>query len=329
MSDGHSTHFRDLEQAVCNRDRTTREAAVEELLARAEKEPGIRGDVLAIFQRALTQTDDSLVAFQALQGIGRIAGSEAAADSLSDFLSRAPANTAASLALRIHSPAYEMPLIRTLAQRPEPQVRVAVTRALGRLQTPGVLSTLVGYLDSSELRPHVIEALRELNDPQAIPYLQPMLADQTDAWPIDNHGPMLRVCDLAEEAIQNLQTEPPAVEIESSDGKPKPQPTETGTSPRRLHFVAFVPLIVALLELPWVAVVLFVIYLKTGQIASNEQGIHQLDLIAGLPPAVGLVIAALAVAFGRIRRRVEWICLILGCIGCGIFLFSFGWEFFH
>jgi hypothetical protein len=58
MSDGHSSHLGDLEQAVCNQDRTTREAAVEELLARAEKEPGIRIEVLAIFQRALTRTDD-------------------------------------------------------------------------------------------------------------------------------------------------------------------------------------------------------------------------------------------------------------------------------
>lgn len=52
----------------------------------------------------------------------------------------------------------------------------------------------------------------------ALPYLQPLLDDKTDPWPVDNHGPMLRVCDLAKEAIEQLRQ--PA----AAAGAPSPSP---------------------------------------------------------------------------------------------------------
>jgi hypothetical protein len=48
-------------------------------------------------------------------------------------------------------------------------------------------------------------ALRELGDERAIPHLEPLLTDRTDAWREDNHGPTLRVCDVARDAIAALR----------------------------------------------------------------------------------------------------------------------------
>lgn len=84
-------------------------------------------------------------------------------------------------------------------------VRVAALRQLGRLGTEAALPALLNYLDDSALRPHVVEALAELGDPAAIASLETLLVDTTEAWPEDNHGPMLRVCDLAEAALARLR----------------------------------------------------------------------------------------------------------------------------
>ncbi len=54
------------------------------------------------------------------------------------------------------------------------------------------------------LRAHTVEVLADLGDPRAIPQLAALRSDTTPAWEEDNHGPMLRVCDLADKAIKRL-----------------------------------------------------------------------------------------------------------------------------
>ncbi len=49
--------------------------------------------------------------------------------------------------------------------------------------------------------PHVVEALVDFGDAGVIPRLEMLLNDKTHDWPEDNHGPMLRVCDLAKATI--------------------------------------------------------------------------------------------------------------------------------
>jgi HEAT repeat protein len=79
-------------------------------------------------------------------------------------------------------------------------------RVLGRIHDSAVLPALVEYLSDPSLRPHVVEALSDQRDSRAIPYLETLLSDKTPAWEIDNHGPMLHVCDLAKSAIERLGT---------------------------------------------------------------------------------------------------------------------------
>jgi hypothetical protein len=83
------------------------------------------------------------------------------------------------------------------------------------------------------------------------------------------------------------------------------------------------------LAVPWIVLVLALTYFTTGHIASNDQETHRLDAIAALPPALGLLLGVVIVVCGWARRPIEWVCLLLGCLGCGVMLFSFGWEFFH
>lgn len=61
----------------------------------------------------------------------------------------------------------------------------------------------------------------------------------------------------------------------------------------------------------------------------SDQETHRLDAIAALPAVLGLLLGLVIVVRGWARRPIEWVCLLLGCLGCGDMLFSFGWEFFH
>ena len=84
-------------------------------------------------------------------------------------------------------------------------MRISLIRALGRLRGSAVFPALLPYLDLPEFRPHVIEALGELRDRRAIPELERFLADRMEAWPVDNHGPMRYVCDLARTALDAIR----------------------------------------------------------------------------------------------------------------------------
>ena len=84
-------------------------------------------------------------------------------------------------------------------------VRLGAARDLGRTVDPAALPDLLRCLADPAMRPHAVEALADLGDARAVPALERLLDDTTDAWPEDIHGPMLRVCDLAAGAVRRLR----------------------------------------------------------------------------------------------------------------------------
>jgi len=182
-----------------------RGSAIQALLLWARKDPSIQPKALEIFKRALTTPRDSWAAINAARGVELIEGPAATRGIWLSLLQNADNSLAASVAMAITDPGLARPLIDLLRRNSNVHFRTSAIRTLGRLLDSAALFALVEYLKQPELRPHAVEALGELGDSRAIAHLEPLLQDKTDAWPVDNHGPMLRVCDLAEEAIKRLR----------------------------------------------------------------------------------------------------------------------------
>ena len=54
-----------------------------------------------------------------------------------------------------------------------------------------------------------------------------------------------------------------------------------------------------------------------------------LDLVALVPPVLGLTAGLAAVARGAAKGVGAWLFVVAGMLVCGLLVFSFGWELFH
>jgi hypothetical protein len=113
--------------------------------------------------------------------------------------------------------------------------------------------------------------------------------------------------------------------------KPSQAFVEPPPLPRpRFRLITLLPLASAVLEVPWIIVIVFLQLFITGGVARNPHQTHLLDAIAMIPVAAGLIVGCIIIARGKLSRRVaEGVCLGIGGLGCGLFLFSFAWELFH
>ncbi|HEY8749463.1 MAG TPA: hypothetical protein VIM11_15870, partial [Tepidisphaeraceae bacterium] len=94
------------------------------------------------------------------------------------------------------------------------------------------------------------------------------------------------------------------------------------------RLIPFIPLGIAILELPFVALILFFQLFLTGKISRNPHATHFLDFICALPPSGG-VLAGLYIASRPTRRpKLHYVLILIGCLACSVYLYSFGWEFF-
>jgi len=184
--------------------------AVTELLLWCRQDRGIATAALPLFERAAALTKLPYVANLAVQGIELIQGRQAAQRYRQSFLRDSNPAMVRATVVNTSDPAEVPQLIDVLNRSADANVREAAVRLIGRLGTPAAFDALINALREPPLRPHAVEALSELGDVRAIPHLEPLQSDTTPAWPIDNHGPMLHVCDLAAEALKKLRQRVPA-----------------------------------------------------------------------------------------------------------------------
>jgi hypothetical protein len=215
---------------------------------------------------------------------------------------------------------YAPVLLDLLARRREPELRTSLVRALGRMRDPGALEAIAACLrdPSPAMRGHAVEALAELNDARAIPQLASLRSDGAAAWREDDHGPIVRVCDLAGAALEHLQR-PSA----------SPSPPAVPTSRATTSWLAYLPLGAVLFELPWLGAIVIAVLFTKGHFDIDARETQILDLVALLPPVVGMVAGAAAIARGAAKGLAARVCLVAGFIVCGLVAFSFGWELFH
>jgi len=185
-----------------------RGAAMQRLHLWAKADRGIHSAALPIFWAAIETEQDPWTATTAARGIETVAGPAEGQRACHALLNHSQPKMVSRVVLSLVDVSNIPLLLRLLNEHQDVRVQTAVIRTLGRMQNPVVLPVIVERLASPDLRAQAIQALADLEDPQAIPFLEPYLNDATELWEEDNHGPIVRVCDLANTTIQHLRLYP-------------------------------------------------------------------------------------------------------------------------
>ena len=182
--------------------------AMQTLLLAVQKDASLLSAAMPIFQQSIRTEQDPSTAIYAARGIKVLAGPDEARTAWLTLLTHPNPKMVAGAARAVDDPCLAPILMELADRRPELPIRISALRTLGRLKDPFTLPVLLKSLDDPALRPHAAEALGDFGDPGVIPSLQRLLQDTTPAWEEDNHGPMLRVCDLASQAVARLRNSP-------------------------------------------------------------------------------------------------------------------------
>ncbi len=344
-----SPSFTQIQSDLGSENQETRGRAMQNLLTRSKKDRSEHTAALPLFQTMLTTAPDSWTVTTAARGIELIQGRAEGRKAWLTLMNHPRDEIAAGAILSIAATDYLPELRQLLVTRTQPRIQFAIIRSLGRTKDPQFLSTIVPFLSQPELRVQAIIALQELEDPRALPSLEPLIQDTSDSGMTDDRGCTLRICDLASDASRRLHYvsgkkdfPPPAPPGKSSSPaglettRPPSLPAVTppaNSAPKKFrlppNLFPYIPLIAALMEIPWVAALVIMQLSLTGVVARTRVQTHFLDALALLPPLIGLASALLVAVRRPTLRRVEIIILSLGSILCGLAALVFGRELFH
>lgn len=336
---GHNqARLEQIREQVQSADNTTRGRAINELSILVRKDSSIRDDALRIFKSAAENETDPWPASTALHGIEFLEGAAAARPYRLAMLRHPITEIVERTAMSVQDPSYVPELLGLLERRQEPRIQMTVIRALGRLKDPAAFPAILARLEDAELRPHVVEALGDLGDARAIPFLEPMLQDGTPTWPIDNHGPMLYIRDHAATSIEQIRASnsphhPPS-STPAPQGMPMPQsrivvPPPIPTPRRAVNLRAYMPLIAAVTQVPWIFIVIVLQLMRAGTQKPDESLTHLLDFIAMIPAIVGVLVGIYAARRWPRMIVVEKVFLVVGLIICVLIMIPFAAEMTH
>jgi hypothetical protein len=316
-----------ISQNLQSTNEETRARAMQALLLGVQKDPSLRPAALPIFQNAILTEQDPSTAVFAARGIEVAGGPTEARKAWLELFLRPEPKIVERAATAVHDPYFATILTELVEHRTESAIRIAALRTLGRLRDSSALPSMLNALTIPELWPHAVEALGELGDTHAIPYLAPLLEDRTEAWPIDNHGPMLHVSDLAREAITRLRATAAPAPPQTFTAGHQPPPVQSARP--KVNVAAYMPLMATVAELPWIAAIVIGTLCLTGKFEPDQATTRRFDLLAMIPALLGLGIGILVLFRGGLHRWFDRIFLLLGCAACCAFIFSFGWELIH
>jgi HEAT repeat protein len=197
--------FEQIKRDIRSPDQPTRGTSMAALYHHAQQNSAIHQEALELFRASVMAWPDYMTASNAARGIELIAGPVEGRKIWLALLNQSKAELAGAIAQSLKDVSFVPVLLELIDRRPEWSIQLAAVRTLGRMKDRAAFDAIRKRLADRGLRPHAVEALGELGDPRAIADLEPLLTDRTEAWEIDNHGPMLRVCDLAKDAIAQLQ----------------------------------------------------------------------------------------------------------------------------
>ncbi|MEO6005680.1 MAG: HEAT repeat domain-containing protein [Opitutus sp.] len=321
----------ELSNATRSNVQATRVSAMQELITLARQQPSARPAAVEIFRASLPAEWDPYTAVHAVRGLDTFASPEEARVGWLGLLHHPNADMVAVAALLVRADFFGE-LVEILQQRPELQIQTAVIRALGRMKNHAAFSLVRQRLDHADLRRDAIEALGELGDPRAIPALQAWLDDRTPVELEDNHGPMLRTCDFASRAIEQIEKATSLnvpEEHRTVDASKIPPLLSAGadqfgavrSGSAGSNQLAYAPLVAAAFGIPWVFAMMIVAYANRGRTAA-------FDVIVMVPAVIGLGLSLVAARRSGMVAR-EKVALAAGVLGCIAYVAVFGRELLH
>jgi HEAT repeat protein len=169
-----------IEKGLASEKELARCNAMQSLLALVKEDQGIGVEALPMIRGAVERARDPWVTAMALEGLEVIAGKQEARKERDSLLFGGKANIAKAVVLAMRDPGEYSVLIDLLSRSTDEEVCFSAIRMLGRFRNPAALPVLVGLLAKSSFCPHIVEALGELGDARAIPFLERHLEDDTD-----------------------------------------------------------------------------------------------------------------------------------------------------
>jgi len=321
-----------IRQMLQSPDGKTRGEAASTLYRWAQREKKIRPEALSLFQSVIPSETDPRAAITSAQGINLIAGNEQARSAWLKLLADPNPRIAGGAASVLKDEELVPQLLQLLETQSDPVLITPIMYKLSQWKYSAAFEGIVRHLESNrEMRPSAIEALRKLGDPRAIPHLFPMLDDKTDAWEEDNHGPTLRVCDLAESAIRQLDPTIPAPAQVMNLPKIALPAYGAGMSSNQVNSlrptpIALFPIIAGLLEIPIIIAVVVFQFINIGAVSDAHKKTHWADAICLILPTIG-VMGGLWIGLTLLpQRKIDRVLLIIGYLLCGIFVIMFSWE---
>jgi HEAT repeat protein len=198
-------NFDELREELLSDDERVRSNAAQRLLSWVKNDARIHPRALPVFQAAAAAASDGLTAISAAAGVEYIAGKVAAEPIWQALLRHPDEQIVVCAAFDITDPSFAPTMLQLLYNRPEPRVRCAAIRALGRMKAPGTFEVLVAQLARNETQITAIEALEDFGELRAIPYLEPFLSDDTEVGVRDERGAVLQMGNIAYHAVSHLR----------------------------------------------------------------------------------------------------------------------------
>jgi len=203
--------------ALQSKDDSYRGQALQALHHLAKHDPSIHAEALQIYREVLAGPVDAWTTVNAVRGLDALLGADQSHSAWQALLADdQPDDGIAMVVWSITDPRLVPRLLKLLERRTAVMVRRALLQILGKLATPGLRPVIETYLVYPALRPEAIQALGELGDPDSIPHLEPFLQDESEIPNRDERGCVLRVCNLADDAIRSLNRR------RNSDSRPRP-----------------------------------------------------------------------------------------------------------
>jgi hypothetical protein len=107
------------------------------------------------------------------------------------------------------------------------------------------------------------------------------------------------------------------------------QPPPLPAARPRVMYAAYFPFVAAVLELPWMAILVVATLMTTGKFDPNASQTRLLDILSVIPSLIGIAIGIRLLRSAEIQRRTDRIFLFVGLALCTLFIAPFVWEFFH
>lgn len=312
--------------------------AMQSLLNMVKRGAASREEAVALFRSCAAADPHPWPAALGIHGVEFLEGAEAARPYWVAMLHHQDPEMIERAAMSIKDHSYVPELIGVIERRRESRIQIAAIRSLGRLKDPAAFPAIAARLQDPDLRPHVIEALGDLGDARALPYLEPLLRDGTPTWPIDNHGPMLYIRDHAATSIGQIRANNAPHHAASS--RPAPQsipvpqtrivvPPPIPIPRRSVILLAYVPLIAAVTEAPWIFIVIVLQLMRAGTQKPDESLTHLLDFLAMVPAIIGALVGIYAARRWSRMIVVEKVFFVVGMIICVLIMIPFTAEMTH